>query len=214
MDEARPAHTAPPIQWKPVVWPNWSHRVSVRLWEAVALSLNIDPDYLLADVRGGEEPKRFSGESLRRASLREYLPQEFLDRLVKASEALICGTLKYTNMDEAPDRQWNSTVMVVEFTRFCGIYSWDIPEDMKARLVRNPNTELGGEDEIHTKERNSYLLIIAGLTKLSQLDLTHPSAAAESVVSAVKQLGARISARNVAEKLKEAAEVARGTAQT
>ena len=72
------APNAPPVP--PPNWDKWGHMRDVELWEAVALSLNLEPDklpvYLGAFERFGDDPFRIC-------------PQTFLDRLQVANSN--CG---------------------------------------------------------------------------------------------------------------------------
>ena len=72
------APNAPPVP--PPNWDKWGHMRDVELWEAVALSLNLEPDklpvYLAAFERFGDDPFRIC-------------PQSFLDRLQVANSN--CG---------------------------------------------------------------------------------------------------------------------------
>ena len=72
------APNVPPVP--PPNWNKWGHMRDVELWEAVALSLNLEPDklpvYLAAFERFGDDPFRIC-------------PQSFLDRLQVANSN--CG---------------------------------------------------------------------------------------------------------------------------
>ena len=97
-------------------WRKWRHVLSATVCEAVALSLNIDPEKLRRNPRAWMGGKRF------------YEDQEFLDRLFVANRNLdSIGPLNSMGMhydDEDP------VVNLHAFAAWAASIGWDMPAEL------------------------------------------------------------------------------------
>ena len=104
----------------PAQWQKWFHVPKIRLWEAVALTLNTDPDSI-----------RF------RSSALPYPPptgpKEFLDRLVVA-ERNLDHALRDAVLEQEDDDRW-SFISLARFAVWARDI-WPLPEQLEQMALR------------------------------------------------------------------------------
>ena len=162
-------------------WGKWKHFHIVKLWQAVALSMNLDPKHI------GRSPQGWlAGED---TILAKSL--EFKERL----DLAISNILKLTVEHMVPGRPAQWEVTLASFAAQAGRW-WksEVPPEMAA--LAEP------EKPLTQNERNTLLVIIAAICK--QLKIDHQTqGAAHKIAGMIQEIGAELSEETILDKLKK-----------
>ncbi|WP_320534802.1 hypothetical protein [Robbsia andropogonis] len=175
-------------------WSKWSHIPRVKLWEAVALSLDIEPSVITREKDGWMASKVVYAEGPDFDD-RMLIAERNLDHAIKL-KSIVMGNPQECEVDTSQFAEWAASI------------NWDIPEALRAKIptpieepVATPSTTY--EKPLSTRERNNYLLIIAALAKGAKIDVTvEPYTAANKIIALGEQIGFQLKQETVATKLK------------
>jgi len=134
-------------------WPKWRHVPQVRLWEGVALSLDVEPKQFEANAYALIQGQLYAGEW-----------EEFRSRLFVATRNLH-GTLKARG--PAADHPEECMVSRSEFAAWAISVEWKIPDEF-AFLAESQRTPTQRHDkrevpELRTRERQTAHKLILGM---------------------------------------------------
>ncbi len=181
-----------------VDWQVWQHIPEAKLWEAVALSQNVEPRSIKIN------PHSWMGSRL----IFEE-PKQFTDRLLVAERNLTSGQLRALSI--IMGRPTQCTISLSQFATWALSIGWDIPPEL-ARMAKTESTSCTEEASVvekplTTRERNNVARVIAALTQAAKIDLSDPYKAAKAIEALTEQLDARVSDDTIVKWLKEAAAV-------
>lgn len=194
----------PPTERKPN-WEVWANVPAWTAWEAVALSLDIDPKKV-----------KLNGNAWMSADVNSDFPHQegrtFDDRLIVLRRNLSSLQL-HKSLSHRPDY---SELNAGDFVRWALSLKWTIPPEMAALADRpSPKPERRQIDKVQdltTTERNSLLKLVIGMAVGGYG--YDPSAArstsAPDIVADLEKAGVRLEADTVRKYLKEAAELLPG----
>jgi hypothetical protein len=126
--------------WEAVNWRKWSQRESAQLWEAVALSIDIEPECLPINWRPADYSDPF-----------EECPSEFKDRIDIAVDHAENGALQL--LSRASSRPSRSTVRLPEFADWAGLLGWCLPAQFPRKSSLNSVRAPGGAGTADAAER-------------------------------------------------------------
>lgn len=179
-----------------VDWEVWQHIPEAKLWEAVALSLNLDPRRI-----------KINRHSWMASDLIFEERKEFSDRLLVAQRNLTSGNLMARHYNSASPNV--CSVSLGEFSVWALSIGWTLPpvltkigESVGANKVQQPPPT---EKPLGTRERNTIARIIAALTSMAKVDLSEPHKAAGAIEAETARLGIQVSDDTIAKWLNEAA---------
>jgi hypothetical protein len=160
-------------------WELWS------LDEAALLLCGIDPDSKRASL-------------LKEAFKRDTEPEDERDREVcrtycKALSAIDAGKLSY-HLDCAVEPH--------VFLRWARKQRFSLPEEL-AVFLTSRDKKPRPEKPLSTRERRTFLVIIAAALKEAGIDITHPEKAAQTVAEITERMGTPIDHQTIVNKLKE-----------
>ena len=143
---------------RPVNWTVWRNIPEAKLWQAVALSLDIDPDKVQHNRDSCMAESYLFDES-----------QEFKDRMQVATacagRSLKTATLSLTHVEECK-------VELAVFTAWAKTLKWIICKDLIAIAHNAPRlapTNIHTDTRLDPRERNSLLRIIRALDVMAGL---------------------------------------------
>lgn len=182
-------------------WQYWEVDQVIKIWEAVALSLNIDP------VISATKKYRSTGASDYDIRLRKIK-----NKIVDRPEAGKLQRRKGLRGESEGAQNW--AVLLADFVE-CAIYqNWTIPDELKSKFddyKNSPNKNIdlteASDIEIHPRVETSLLLIIAAIAKESNLDISMNSKAAEILLKNIQIMGKTLSKRTIETYLKKASEL-------
>lgn len=195
-------------------WDFWCQKINARLWEAIALSVDIDPRQGAIGLDREKEGLTFSGDEI---SLEDLAL--LADRTAIALDHL-GATLAPSALSLSDPTQ--HSVRLKDFAAWAAYMKWSpFPErfaamadsqsinDFSKRLVMLTSQKENAERQpksvekpLGTRERNTLLVLIASLAKLANLDLSKPSKAAAVIAQASEQIGAPVDVRTIENHLK------------
>lgn len=131
-------------------WRRWKYVPRVKLWEAVALSLNKDPE------RIGFYESKWTANELSR----EF--EEFLDRAFIAKRNLEAGRIERKTL--VLNNPYECMVDIGEFAAFAISVEWQIPDEL-ASLAKRQQASVARNDrqEVGTRERETLLKMVLGM---------------------------------------------------
>ncbi len=176
-------------------WEKWRHVPNVKLWEAVALSLNIEPALVKHSKHGWMSDSHLFDES-----------KLFKDRIFVAKRNLSTdGPLKPTAI--ATGHPEGCEFSLAEFAGWACSISWEIPPELGEKIELATDAQQNKPDSIEkplqTRERNNLLMIIAALAEIADIDISAPHKAAYVIAMHTELMGRSISQKTIANKLKE-----------
>jgi hypothetical protein len=172
-------------------WSYWETVAGIKLWEAVALAVNIDPRSFYSF--GERQLDKFFNRNQ---------PPSFTKLLALAlANVAVGGVLKPPSLDlESPEGFEESEVKIARFIKWAKSLNLELPANFpgttRVALATNVEIQLDGS------ERSSLLALIAILADQAKIDISQPSKAASLIQSLVEHMGARISAGAIAGHLK------------
>jgi hypothetical protein len=191
-------------------WGVWRHTPTCQLWEAVALSLNIEPRQVRASdwFQQGQEFRYREG-------------REFDDRLVIATRQAgepggLGGVAMSADAVATPYLRSESRVDLATFAQWAAGLGWEMPAELRAMAertdaeMRDSTTEdvgSGADDaadgELSAKGANHLLKIIYVLSEMAGLGDSRDFQAGVAIQSRAADLGLSISDKSAAAKIKE-----------
>lgn len=171
-------------------WDKWKAFRQVRLWEAVALALEIDPSNF----------HFFREHKLNKVFSQQRQPPRFTQLLKLAVGNISAGgVLQPISIDL--DSMEESEILLSNFVKWAkSIKNFELPpnfpSNISPRVVPKVDT-LQGENY-----RSTLLALIAVLVEEAKLDLTSPSKTAGVIEDFTARLGARVAARTIENHLK------------
>lgn len=172
-------------------WNEWSTVNEAKLWEVVALAVDIEPRNLY-----------FFGERKLDKVFNRNHPPEF-DKLLKLalSNVSVGGVLKPPSLDlESPEGLEESEIQVSNFIKWAKSFNLELPPNFPGitRVVLKPTFEI----RLDGGERSSLLALIAILADQAKIDISQPSKAASLIEGLTTSIGSRISVGAIAGHLK------------
>ena len=176
-------------------WRKWRHVPNVKLWEAVALSLDIEPKFVKHGPHGWVGGSHVFSES-----------ELFKDRIFIATRNLsVNGPLEPTAIVVAHPEACE--VSLVKFSAWARSIDWEIPSELAEGISLKTEFKQNNPEPIEkpllTRERNTLLTIVAALAEIAGIDINIPHSAAEAIAHQTQQMGCPISQKTIANKLKE-----------
>ena len=184
-------------------WLKWKHIPTPRLWQAVALSLDIDPD----QVRHGRDSWMVQDHLFDES-------REFSDR-IEIARANLSHPGGLVAKSIALGRPTSATVELRQFANWAIGIGWQLPSDLVAlaetgatyqkptQIVEHPGGDTQALDKpLGTRERTTLLTIVSVLAKKAKIDVTKPSSAATQIEGLTVEAGVRVAARTIEEHLK------------
>ena len=172
-------------------WGNWNEWESVkqaRLWEAVALALDVDPrnfyffgDRKLDTIFNGSQPPRFA---------------KILE--LALGNIYAGGVLKPPSIDLAEPHE--SEIKVFNFVKWAKSINLELPPGFPGTSTRSAEAKY--KKPSHENDRSTLLGLIATLAEEVRLDMAPPSKAASVIEDLTIRISARISARVIENHLK------------
>lgn len=176
--------------WTPTKpnWDKWGTAKELKLWEAIALALDVDPknfyffgERKLDTIFNSSQPPRF-------AKLLDIALGHFSAREV----------LKLPSLDlDAPHE---SEIKVSSFVKWAKSIGLELPPSFPGASARSSVAKIkkpSGEND-----RSTLLDLIATLAEEARLDIARPSKAASIIEDLTDRLGAHVSARAIENHLK------------
>lgn len=168
-------------------WDEWESTDKAKLWEAMALALDIDPRNFYF-FRERKLDTLFSRQ-----------PPRFVSLLQQAIQNISGGgILKPISIDhESPAER---EVTLTNFVKWAKTIGLELPPRFPGISVRGSvakNNKPAGEND-----RSTLLTLIATLAEEAKLDIAHPSKTALAIEDCTIRLGARVSARAIENHLK------------
>jgi hypothetical protein len=172
-------------------WNAWSSVKQAKLWEAVALAVDIDPRNLY-----------FFGERKLDTVFNRNHPPSF-DKLLKLALGNISvgGVLKPPSLDlESSEGLEESEIKLSNFVKWAKSINLELPSDFPGlkRVVLKPNLEI----RLDEGERSSLLALIAILADQAKINISQPSKAASLIEGLTTSIGCRVSVGAIAGHLK------------
>jgi hypothetical protein len=193
-------------------WNQWKHVPYAKIWEAVALSLNIDP------MKVRETSNSWPANEDEWPDTVEKIfdeSDEFEDRVFIAGRNLgVNQRLLQGARNQLAPAYWD--VNLAEFAAWARSVDWHTPEpfammaasqaavgEIAAAQVATPeaNRSIDAKD-LGARERSTLLTIIAALAKALKLDVAQTSKTAASIESLTVYIDARVAARTIENHLK------------
>ncbi len=188
-------------------WAKWRHIPKPTVWQAVALSLGIDPDKVIYSRDGRRVGKDLFLESL-----------EFKDRI-----DIACANLGHPGgivsnsiiMVGRGGTTLGCEVSLPQFAEWAMRIRWKIPSELVALAETAPSQSIGqkggssglapdsGDKVLDPRERTSLLIIIAALAKIAKIDVSQACKAAGQIEAMAALEGVRIGERTIEEHLKQ-----------
>lgn len=195
MGTNNPANTPPHDPLVPQLdkpdWSEWSSVKQAKLWEAVALAINI-------------EPRSFYSFGERKLDLiyNRTHPSSFTKLLKLAlGNISVGGVLRPSSIDfESPEGLEESEIKLSNFVKWAKSLKLELPSDFPGvtRIVLKPNLEI----RLDQGERSSLLALIAILADQAKIDISQPSKAANLIEGLTTSIGSRVSIGAIAGHLK------------
>jgi len=175
-------------------WTKWRHVPNVKLWEAVALSLDIEPGLVNHSPHG-----RMSNSHL-------FDKLEFKDRIFIATRNLSTkGPLVPIAL--VMGKPESCKISLAGFSTWARSIDWDIPPELGGEIDLQNEDQQNNRDPIdkplQTRERNTLLTIIAALAEIAEIDISVPHSAAEAIAHQTQHMDCPIGQKTIANKLKD-----------
>jgi len=179
-------------------WDVWANVPGVKAWEAVALSLDIEPKNLKLLDHGWMGVEHFPHNE----------GKEFEDRLEVLRRNISFFNLRSVVMGD-PDQ---CEIFIEDFARWALSLSWLVPPQLAALALRPPrqaNERAKRTPILSTSERNSLLRLIIGMAVGGYRydPLATRSSVAPEIVKDLESAGVPLDADTVRKYLKEAADL-------
>lgn len=188
-------------------WAKWRHIPNARVWQAVALSLSIDPDKVKHSPHSWRIKRHLFCED-----------SEFKDRIDIACTNLghpggIVSNSTFLGGTTLDDRT-KYEVSLPQFAEWAMRIGWEIPSELVELAETAPSQSIGqkgvssglapdsGDKVLDARERTSLLIIIKALAENAKIDLSHVSKAAGQIEAMTVFAGARVAARTIEDHLK------------
>ncbi len=170
------------------VWDKWKSVKELKLWEAIALALNVDPSNFY-----------FFRERKLDTVFNNSYPPRFAKLLELALGNISAGgILKPPSIDlDAPHE---SDIKVSNFVKWAQSINAELPPDFPG--VTTPSAAPNDTKPSGESERSTLLSLIAALAAETKLDIAHPSKTALAIEDCTIRLRARVSARAIENHLK------------
>jgi len=182
-----------------VRWSVWKHIPDVNVLQAVALSLNIDPQKI-----------RTHGQSWMTGEAVVIEAEEFHDRLqILKANLTYTGDLEITSMQLGGGL--GTKITVTSFARWASSLGWIIPDELRelgANVERAPLVPPTPDAPLKTKERDTLLILIAALCRHGGIDWNQRGIAS-AIELLTEQLGARVNDDTIRDVLKDISEALR-----
>jgi hypothetical protein len=185
-------------------WSKWRHIPVLKVWQAVALSLNIDPEKVQR-----ERPVRSYG------TLKFIESEVFRDRLEVACANLGANGPLFPVSFEVDEKN-SLPVRLHEFADWCVSIGWQVPDELRllvshsTQAVSQTTKPLAKDKPLGKRERETLLTIIAAMGKELKIDFGRVSKAAGTIEGLTTRIGARIAKRTIEEHLKRIPEAIEG----
>jgi hypothetical protein len=186
-------------------WRKWRSCVQARVYEAVALACDLDPEspsivwhakHRIAQLDGPVDAMELWRSPPPMAVYQNPIPdselENYLERLDVACNHAQGKTL-LTSYGET-----DGSVSLPAFASWAEKLGWTLPEEFPRP---SPAVTATGAP-IGTKERTTLLAIIGALAEMAKIDITNPTKAANAIVRQFEEQGRRIGQRTVEEHLK------------
>jgi hypothetical protein len=158
-------------------WDVWQFIPAARLWDVVAISCDLDPEAVektTDTITSNSVPtsrvrhfEAYPGSLPRNEDFGYRRQLEFWKRL-KVAEANLSEVGRLKPADQYRDINRMKKVFLIDFAVFAESLNWNLPEyfPRSKPITTNIHTKAGTDkEELSTKRRNSYLLLIAALLK-------------------------------------------------
>lgn len=189
-------------------WEKWRYVPNVRLWEGVALSLNVEPGKV-----------RHSDGSWMADTHLFNEPQDFQDRMFVAERNITTNKLlKVTGIVIGDPR--DSSVTLSSFALWASSIGWEIPQELtemsqSARVLdleKDNPVKAPANPDIGTRERETVIRIIAGFLAqgFKPADISQPYKIAKDIREALESCGIELSDDTIAKWVKEGAALING----
>src|SRR5262245_16552383 len=130
-------------------WQKWRHIPNAKIWEAVALSMNIDPDLVRHNRSWAENEYSFDESG------------EFRDRVVVAKRNIgVKGGLSLSLISLASGMQ--SEVNLAAFAAWAMSINWEIPAEL-AEIAKSDSPKPQSVDVLGGKGRASAMKLIIAM---------------------------------------------------
>lgn len=150
-------------RWRPVDWNVWRDIPKAMLWQVVAVSTNVSPDFLRDD-------ERFS-----RVTVEKFdLPGDFWKRYQIAEASLDDGLPTAASTPNLEGSELARTVVrLADFARLAAIRGWDLPEDFPRPTSTTdlPSTSMGGSSKTNEVNGGSGNVTVVLPYTTKKLDL-------------------------------------------
>jgi hypothetical protein len=163
-------------------------------WLQYALWPLDDAVLLLCEI----DPKAERASLLKEAFKRDTEPNDERDTEVyatyrKAESAIHASVLVCEDGEVRP----------LDFPRWARRHHLPLPEDLAAFLISIYKDKPRAEKPLSTRERRTFLVIIAAALEEAGIDITHPEKAATTVAKITERMGTPIDHQTIVNKLKE-----------
>lgn len=169
----------------------WSFIPETQLWEAIILSLDIEPRSIKLWI-----PTWDPVTVERRSNI--FKVKKVSDRFEIAKAHLEASKLKSASRLVGKPEEWK--VILVDFIKWAKSLNWELPEWF-SQLVGEQNSN----KVIRNDERRSLHIIIAALAKEAKIDINTPDAAAEIIMALANTCGMEIGKTTIRDHLKRVA---------
>lgn len=156
---------------RPVNWNVWRHMPNAMVYQAVALSLDIDPK----KVRFHRDAWMCDGEDLFDEE------QVFDDRMMLAKANIGKMTITQLTIGDASKTE----ITLASFAEWAIGVHWNIPEELRAMAAKEPEEQRqvrekgSAQSELSARERMSLLRIIRALSIMANVDKRGATSAVE-----------------------------------
>ena len=103
------------------------------------------------------------------------------------------------DLRELGDITKHEKVRPLEFLRWAKRHHFPLPEEFAAFLTSR-DKKSQAEKPLSTRERHTFLVIIAAALEEAEIDITHPEKAAQTVAKITERMGAPIDHQTIAKR--------------
>jgi hypothetical protein len=154
----------------------------------------------------GIDPDSEKGELLKKLLKSNIKPRPKIAREVKATFNKVDSTIRGGKLSYHSGSGVELEPLV--FLQWAKSKGFVLPEKLDNVLsLYSENTKPQLEKPLSTRERRTFLVIIAAALKEAEIDITHPEKAAQTVAEITERMGTPIDHQTIVNKLKEIPDV-------
>ncbi len=114
------------IEYSTPIWEKWHSAEKIKIWEAVALTLGIEPTLITSDINAWASEKSFNISDVHTV---------FRQRLTYALKNNVAHIEEAPSSDRTPGNVYKCKISLREFVKFVSSTSWEVPSKLTDLLT-------------------------------------------------------------------------------